>query len=116
MHFGAICGQRFSPSDRRHSRMLLSSAISSTMPTLHVLGARCDESRSPVISPGSKQPGARRGPRPWATPHGEQHGLYDVACVQAVLLERPRRQSVGFGQRRSSTKLQKAERQFPVSG
>ena len=36
-----------------------------------VLGARCGESRIPVLSPGSKGPGARRGPRPWATPRRE---------------------------------------------
>ena len=37
---------------------------------LWMLGPRCAESRSPVLSPGSKEPRRETGPRPWVTPCG----------------------------------------------
>ena len=48
--------------------------------TVHVLGARCGESRSPVLSP-AKEPRRETGPAamghpPWRM--GKQHGLYVV--------------------------------------
>ena len=56
---------------------------------VQVLVLRYGESRSPVYPRAQRSPGARRGPRPWATPGASTEPVFKSSKIYLVMGSRP---------------------------